>query len=1357
MKFLHMLLSVFFVFGVVACPDEPPPPPVRAAHLGARVDLAAGDVWLQSDNEAAVRIGSGEMLVEGASLKTDAGARALVRLNSGAGVFLRGKTSVAIHDDRVMLQAGELWADVPELSSVLAHFDLGEVQVSATATGMDILKDGDRIRVYVARGLAIVECSGGRVEVSAGEQVEVSNGEPTLSPVTLFEDWTGGMADRSLQAGQGSSASGRIYGIDRANPGSPPSALQIVSQQIRAIIREGVAYTTVDQTFFNSAGSQVEGWYWFTVPEGASVVRFAWEVNGRMVDGKVVERNQAAASYEEAVARAMDPALLEWIDARTCRARIFPIPAAGNKRILLAYTELLPVKEGVYRYIYPMLGNDPVQVQEFSLEVDLGVDGGGYEISTLQDARVSADGQTVSMRRSGYMPRSDFLLELKQKAQQKNVRVMRYDADSSAADYVMLRYTPAVNWKEVKEVPGDVVVVVDTSAGGDSADHQIRLQTAEAILRALGETDRFAVMAADLTPQVLYPRKGLAKATESNISSAVEKMAEIPPAGATDLGEMFSSALALVHDSVQPAIVYVGDGIATSGETVSDAIAERLRRVLGNSRARLFTIAVGDSANHGLLKRLAEVGGGRMFRIDLPAQVVQESLRIAGQLKTPTITELHVDAGAGLDQVFVTHSGKLSEGEELVLLARTHHQFPAQIVVKGSLAGKPFTEEYKVDVASGGAYSYIPSLWARKYVDSLMGSGAEENRGQIISLGLQYGLMTPYSSFLVLENQQPVPPGYLQSWRSWSENLTRRQSVLHAYTPDAREVLSIPLFGFGCSENKAEAPSEVQMNDMLENKEQIVPGAAPLEMAEAGAGAPPAAPAREHAPSRRAMADDRKNEEGNVQMARTDAPGATLEESGKRRLAPVPENRFEKQSMTAANRKASMGTGAGIVPGTNQDDDAGGSPMMVAATRPTPFQLDICSDVASRPLRERRLLWAVRLNMAKNGGDMLRIFREAGQRCELATAHQRRVLLDLIADRATSAEVVRSLLMVFNDYPLARTYLQRRIRRAFLDADSTMGLYFGGAVNWTAVKTGLAALKTPEARLEKVRQLLALHPEPEGRELLVSVLVENGRNDEARQVAQALHRSNEASPATLILLCDLLALQKENLAARRICSELVEFNAEHTAARQKLGDIFLRHGWYDDAYRQYATLVMDNPDDAVSSLKLALAAAGMGKTDEALRLARKVAGTDGEFGAEDPRPWAQAFSVALLARLLYEAHETGNKSMISLLEGQLKRTGMFVRQKQMRIVMWEDFELSPASTFTTEDAPLTPATDIRAPQIGLRLVDLGQLISSSVTVQLVSSQADVTMKRNVPVLLIDIHFDGDHFDVKLQKETVINT
>jgi Ca-activated chloride channel family protein len=98
---------------------------------------------------------------------------------------------------------------------------------------------------------------------------------------------------------------------------------------VRAVIRDGLAETEVDQTFSNPGGRQVEGWYWFTLPARAIVTSFALETNGVLVEGEVIEKREAAARYQAAVQRAQDPALLEWIDGKSYRARIFPVPASG--------------------------------------------------------------------------------------------------------------------------------------------------------------------------------------------------------------------------------------------------------------------------------------------------------------------------------------------------------------------------------------------------------------------------------------------------------------------------------------------------------------------------------------------------------------------------------------------------------------------------------------------------------------------------------------------------------------------------------------------------------------------------------------------------------------------------------------------------------------------------------------------------------------------------------------------------------------------------------------------------------------------------------------------------------------------
>src|SRR5690606_7280412 len=162
-------------------------------------------------------------------------------------------------------------------------------------------------------------------------------------------------------------------------------------------------------------------------------------------------------------------------------------------------------------------------------------------------------------------------------------------------------------------------------------------------------------------------------------SAALEQVAGHGSGGATDLGAIFEQALARVHGLEQPAVVYIGDGLATSGERAGDALAERLRRSMTGSRARLFTVGVGSEIDPAMLGRLARVGGGESLRVDAPEQAVVRALELSGALKTPTITDLEVAVGEGLDDVFLSSGAKLSRGQEMVLLARTHHDLPATI------------------------------------------------------------------------------------------------------------------------------------------------------------------------------------------------------------------------------------------------------------------------------------------------------------------------------------------------------------------------------------------------------------------------------------------------------------------------------------------------------------------------------------------------------------------------------------------------------------------------------------------------------------------------------------------------------
>jgi len=130
--------------------------------------------------------------------------------------------------------------------------------------------------------------------------------------------------------------------------------LSIVYHDVEVTLRDGVVTTHVDQLFRNGTGRDVEGRYVFPLPPGAVVSNFTMWVDGEALEARILGADEARAIYEDYVRRAIDPALLEYIGRDTLSARIFPIPAGGERRVEITYSELLSAENGTYRYHYPL-------------------------------------------------------------------------------------------------------------------------------------------------------------------------------------------------------------------------------------------------------------------------------------------------------------------------------------------------------------------------------------------------------------------------------------------------------------------------------------------------------------------------------------------------------------------------------------------------------------------------------------------------------------------------------------------------------------------------------------------------------------------------------------------------------------------------------------------------------------------------------------------------------------------------------------------------------------------------------------------------------------------------------------------
>ena len=119
-------------------------------------------------------------------------------------------------------------------------------------------------------------------------------------------------------------------------------------------INNQVATTRIEQVFANRSETVAEGTYVFPLPVGAAVSDLVMWVDGRPIEAKILDAEQARDIYDEIVRQMRDPALLEYVGAGAIQASVFPIQPHSEVKIEIEYGQLLPVENGLVHYEYPL-------------------------------------------------------------------------------------------------------------------------------------------------------------------------------------------------------------------------------------------------------------------------------------------------------------------------------------------------------------------------------------------------------------------------------------------------------------------------------------------------------------------------------------------------------------------------------------------------------------------------------------------------------------------------------------------------------------------------------------------------------------------------------------------------------------------------------------------------------------------------------------------------------------------------------------------------------------------------------------------------------------------------------------------
>ena len=565
-----------------------------------------------------------------------------------------------------------------------------------------------------------------------------------------------------------------------------------------------VAVAVLEQTFENRAAGWRHGVYSFPLPEQAAVRRLDFVLGERVIRGRVREREEAAKVFAAAKREGKQAALVEQQRPNLFTSRLANIPPGETVRVRLELVLPVAYEDGVFSLRFPStvtpryipgqpIANEPgTPAESWSRPTDQVPD--AHRITPFQHAAPGSDAAPLNPLRlelvldAGVPLASvdalyhDLALERDGARYRARLRggvaemdrdlVLRWRPVRGAAPAAAL-YTEAVDGRHYAYLmllpprpgseppaPRELVLVVDRSGSmGGSPIEQARASV-RAALAALRPEDRFNVIAFDDRVEALYPASR--PASPEALAAARRFVDHLDARGGTEMRPALDLALPALEQSEEQTagrlrqVVFITDGAVGNEQALFARIRERL------GRARLFTVGIGAAPNSWFMRRAAEVGRGTFTHIGKPEEAGPAMDALLARLASPVLTDIEVRWPVAVEAVPAIVSD-LYAGQPVLQAVALEKPLAGAVELSGRRGEGPWSQTLRTDAASGNAPG-VGTLWARGRVQALLdtfevGADRADVRAAVLPLALAHQLLTPFTSFIAVEERRARPAG----------------------------------------------------------------------------------------------------------------------------------------------------------------------------------------------------------------------------------------------------------------------------------------------------------------------------------------------------------------------------------------------------------------------------------------------------------------------------------------------------------------------------------------------------------------------------------------------------------------------
>jgi Ca-activated chloride channel family protein len=551
--------------------------------------------------------------------------------------------------------------------------------------------------------------------------------------------------------------------IPQPRPGEIIPQLSVKYHRVEVIITDQVARTSIDQVFFNHHSRDVEGFYIFPLPDGASISEFSMFVGEKRIDGEILDRDRARKIYEDIVRRMKDPALLEYVGRKMFRARVFPIPAHGEKRIRLSYTEVLKSEARLVRYLYPLntekFSYRPLEEVAVSVELQSKIPLSNIYSPThkVSVRKLDKNRARVSFEAKNVKPDKDFIVYYS--LSEDDIGLSFMNRKEGKDGYFLFLASPSYVSPKEKIINKNVVFILDSSG---SMSGQKIIQAKEAarfVINNLDSSDRFSLIDFDDGVDLFSPN--LEPASRENIGKAVSFIGDIEDSGGTNINEALLQGLNMIEENEGPTyILFLTDGLPTVGMTDTSTILDNVRQANAQN-TRVFVFGVGYDVNTELLDRISSENRGTSLYVSESDNLEVAISQFYEKMSAPVLSDLTIEfEGIDVRDIYPRVLPDLFKGSQLVLIGKYRGEGPVTVKMRGKVEKK--TRDFKIegcDLKDDESYNFLPRLWATRRIGYLLEEirlhgPQKELIDEVRALGIRFGIVTPYTSFLVTEKER---------------------------------------------------------------------------------------------------------------------------------------------------------------------------------------------------------------------------------------------------------------------------------------------------------------------------------------------------------------------------------------------------------------------------------------------------------------------------------------------------------------------------------------------------------------------------------------------------------------------------